>query len=185
MPKGCGVSWDLLRNLFPDRICDKYYTIYLYTKNNHIQAKPTKKRFVSIISISAIVWKKKKKNTFPKEVFNEIWLIIRDHEYINIAEIKIENFDSGGILEAKQFSRTLILIYANFFPVKQSVSMRVTITNNTGQQKIEAIVVKYAKNWGRAQWDPLGHLSVKLEKESCLYYFIYLIYITCIFTCTI
>ena len=28
------------------------------------------------------------KNTFPKEFFNEIWLKLGDHEYINIAEIK-------------------------------------------------------------------------------------------------
>ena len=26
--------------------------------------------------------------TFPKEFFNEIWLKLGDHEYINIAEIK-------------------------------------------------------------------------------------------------
>ena len=51
--------------------------------------------------------KKKKKNTFSK-VFhlNEIWIIIGDHEYINIAEIKIGNFYSGGILGAKYFSCT-------------------------------------------------------------------------------
>ena len=29
------------------------------------------------------------KNLFSKRIFNEIWLIIGDHEYINIAEIKI------------------------------------------------------------------------------------------------
>ena len=28
------------------------------------------------------------KQTFPKEFFNEIWLKLGDHEYINIAEIK-------------------------------------------------------------------------------------------------
>ena len=37
-----------------------------------------------VISISAKIWK----NTFPKEFFNEIWLKLGDHEYINIAEIK-------------------------------------------------------------------------------------------------
>ena len=31
---------------------------------------------------------KKKKNTFPKEFFNESWFKLGDHEYINIAEIK-------------------------------------------------------------------------------------------------
>ena len=34
--------------------------------------------------MSAKIWKTK----FPKEFFNEIWLKLRDHEYINIAEIK-------------------------------------------------------------------------------------------------
>ena len=28
------------------------------------------------------------KTTFSKEFFNEIWLKLGDHEYINIAEIK-------------------------------------------------------------------------------------------------
>ena len=28
------------------------------------------------------------KTTFPKEFFNEIWLKLEDHEYIDIAEIK-------------------------------------------------------------------------------------------------
>ena len=32
--------------------------------------------------------KKKKKNTFPKEFFNEIWLKLGYYGYINIAEIK-------------------------------------------------------------------------------------------------
>ena len=29
----------------------------------------------------------KKKNTFPKEFFNEIWLKVGEHEYIYITEI--------------------------------------------------------------------------------------------------
>ena len=36
------------------------------------------------MSISAKIWK----ITFPEEFFNEIWLKLGDHEYINIAEIK-------------------------------------------------------------------------------------------------
>ena len=32
--------------------------------------------------------KKKKKNTFPKDFFNEFWLIIREYKYIYIAAIK-------------------------------------------------------------------------------------------------
>ena len=40
-------------------------------------------------------------NTFPKEFFNEIWLKLGDHRYINIAEIKFGKYYSGGILGAK------------------------------------------------------------------------------------
>ena len=53
------------------------------------------------LHISANIWKTKQKkkkqtnkqtkqtkNTFPKEFFNEIWLKLGDHEYIDIAEIK-------------------------------------------------------------------------------------------------
>ena len=36
------------------------------------------------ISILAKIWK----TTFPEEFFNEIWLKLGDHKYINIAEIK-------------------------------------------------------------------------------------------------
>ena len=35
------------------------------------------------------------KNTFPKEFFNEMWLKLGDHEYINIAEINLDNFIPG------------------------------------------------------------------------------------------
>ena len=44
-------------------------------------------RFASFRSISAKIKKKKKKNTFPKEIFNEILLKLGDHEHIKIAEI--------------------------------------------------------------------------------------------------
>ena len=105
------------------------------------------------------------KNTFPMKCFNEIWLIIGDHEYIKIPEIKIGNFYSGGILGEKHFflhpKNTNLYWLARQrradlnFCVKRRASMRVTITNNTGQ-KFDAILVKYAKNCGRAPWDPLG-----------------------------
>ena len=48
----------------------------------------------------AKIWK----TTFPKEFFNEIWVILGDYEYINIAEMKILKFFffsffyPGGIL---------------------------------------------------------------------------------------
>ena len=90
------------KTTFPAEFCDEYYTIYLYTKNNHIQAKEFPPRFFvsqwrpndRFLSASFRFRQKfkKKKNTFPKEFFNEIWLIIGDYEYINIAEIKIWNF---------------------------------------------------------------------------------------------
>ena len=58
--------------------------------HNHISGK--KKYFYRfkmaakfcVILISAKIWK----TTFPKEFFNEIWLKLGDHEYINIVEIK-------------------------------------------------------------------------------------------------
>ena len=34
--------------------------------------------------------KNKKKNTFPMEFFNEIWLKVGEHKYIYIFEIKFE-----------------------------------------------------------------------------------------------
>ena len=36
----------------------------------------------------------KKKNTFPKEFFNEIWLKVGEHEYIYITEIIFEKYYS-------------------------------------------------------------------------------------------
>ena len=40
------------------------------------------------------------KNTFPKEFFNEILLKVREHEYVDIFEVKFENknilFKNGG-----------------------------------------------------------------------------------------
>ena len=51
-------------------------------------------------------WQKFEKNPFLKEFVNDIRLIIGDHEYINIAEIDIEQFYSAGILGAKIFSCT-------------------------------------------------------------------------------
>ena len=44
----------------------------------------TNNRFLFRIILIAKIWK----TTFPKEFFNEIWLKLGSHEYINIAEIK-------------------------------------------------------------------------------------------------
>ena len=142
------------KTTFPAEFFDEYYTMYLYTKNSHIQGKKYKNLFFvskwrpnnwfsfRVILISAKIWK----TNFSKELFNEIFLIIGDHRYINIAEIKIGSFYFGGILVANHFSRTTqnanlyVLISEKttgpiwiFFCLKRSVSMRVTITNNTGQ----------------------------------------------------
>ena len=55
------------------------------------------------------------KTFLPKEFFNEFWFVVRQHEYIYIAEIKIQNFYSQVILGAKQFFPHIqkMLIYAN------------------------------------------------------------------------
>ena len=59
----------------------------------------------------------KKKNTFPKEFFNEMWLIVGDYKYFYITEIKIGNLYSCGILHMFQgqniFPNLEMLIYAN------------------------------------------------------------------------
>ena len=55
-----------------------------------------------------------KNSVSQKECFNKIWPMIGDKEYINIAEIEIDNFIPAGFLGAKHFSRTpQMLIYAN------------------------------------------------------------------------
>ena len=61
-------------------------------KNKNKKTKKTKK-------------KQKKKHTFPKEFFIEIWLMIGDREYINIAEIKTGNLIFRWDLGANIFSR--------------------------------------------------------------------------------
>ena len=59
--------------------------------------------------------KKKKKNTFPKEFFLEIWLIIDDYKYNYTAEIKFGKSYSIALLCGKQIlnSALKMLIYAN------------------------------------------------------------------------
>ena len=82
---------------FPPEFFNYSHTIYTYTNHNHISGKKykifvpfqnggqkTDFHFASNVLISAKIWK----TTFLKEFFNEIWLKLGDHEYINIAEIK-------------------------------------------------------------------------------------------------
>ena len=94
------------------------------------------------------------KNRFPKEIFQWNLARVGNHEYINIAAIKIWYFYSGGILGAIYiyfFPHPSMLIYANYreddradlffcFCIKRSVSIKVTITNNTGQTKLKNIL---------------------------------------------
>ena len=72
--------------------------MYIYTNHNHISGKKYN-IFVPFQSggqitdfhFASFQFRPKfeeKKNTFPKEFFNEIWLELGDHEYINIAETK-------------------------------------------------------------------------------------------------
>ena len=136
----------------PNKLCYECYTIYLYTKKKHIQAKKILKKIFTVskwrpnyrfsfcvISILAKIWK----TTFTKEFFNEIWLIIGDYEYIYNTNIKMEKFYSCETLGAKQFfanppanlcklARKRLGRFEIFW-VKRSVSMRVTITKNIGQ----------------------------------------------------
>ena len=77
-------------------------TMYIYTLKTTIFKQKKKKYTPQKFTISkwhpndqflfwfiSILIGKNLKNLFSKRIFNEIWLIIGDHEYINIAEIKI------------------------------------------------------------------------------------------------
>ena len=44
--------------------------------------------YIPLITLNCIRQKKNWKPTFPKKSFNEIWVKLVDHDYINIAEIK-------------------------------------------------------------------------------------------------
>ena len=59
--------------------------------------------------------KKKKKNNFPKEFFNEIWLKIGEYKFIYIFEIKFEKNYSVKKWWPKQVLSycAMMLIYAN------------------------------------------------------------------------
>ena len=74
----------------------------MYTNHNLI---PEKK---NVISILAKIWK----TTFPKEILNEFWLIVRQYKYIYIAEIKMGFFFyfRGKTIFSAQ---PKMLIYAN------------------------------------------------------------------------
>ena len=80
------------KTTFPPEFLKIIFTSYIYTNHNHIFGKNVKYlyRFFAAIFASFRFRRKFEKNTLPKEFFSEIWLILEDHEYINIAEIKLE-----------------------------------------------------------------------------------------------
>ena len=76
-------------------------------KNSVSKWRPNKGFLARVISILEKIWKKKKKkkiDTFLKEFFNEIWVIIGEYEYAHITEIKFGIFLLCVILWAKHFS---------------------------------------------------------------------------------
>ena len=60
----------------------------------------------SILILGHFDFGKTFENHFPKGILHEFWLIVRQHKYIYIAEIKIGNFYS-------QATWNKMLIYAN------------------------------------------------------------------------
>ena len=84
-------------NHFPTGIFKIIFTPYVYTLITTIFQEKKYKIFVPFQNGGQITdfhfasfrfRPKFEKPTFPKEFFNEIWLKLGDHEYINIAEIK-------------------------------------------------------------------------------------------------
>ena len=86
-------------------------TLYIYTLKTAAfkQKYPKNNSFKMAAKLPIFVSRhfdfgKNLKNNFSKGTFfNEIWLIIGDYEYINIAEIRFGYFHFGGILRAKHF----------------------------------------------------------------------------------
>ena len=78
---------------------------------------PTPEHFWFLALDVLILAKKISKNTFPKEFFNEFWVIVEDYEYIYIIEVKFWNFYFFVILllgvKHFFFLHPQMLIYAN------------------------------------------------------------------------
>ena len=102
------------------------------------------------------------KTTYSKELFNEIWLIIGDYQYIWRLRYWNKNWKFLLLLD---FSKAIfpdypqMLIYAIFFPVKEAPGIKKRIHERDNYKKyrtkIDAImVVKYAKNSCRIPWSP-------------------------------
>ena len=80
--RGGGGQFHVTKKItFLAEFCDEYYTIYLYTKNNHIQVKKYQKMLpfqngnqMTDFSFASF-WLRQKiwKATFPKEFFSEMW----------------------------------------------------------------------------------------------------------------
>ena len=131
MPKG--VPWDSLKKTsFPAEFWSEYYTIYIYAKNNHFQAKKIQGKKITVskwrphnrfsfrvLSISAKIWK----TAFPKRFVSEIWFIIGYHEYINIAKIKKLSHGHISVLMCK-LNRFFQLIFCSLRYILNHGSMR-------------------------------------------------------------
>ena len=102
-------------NHFPTGIFLIIFTPYIYTLITTIFQGKKYKIFVpfqnggQIINLHFASFRfrpKFEKNTFPKELFNEIWLKLGDHEYINIPEIEFAYFSFRGDFRGESiFSR--------------------------------------------------------------------------------
>ena len=88
----------LKKTTFPPEFCNEICTIYVWTIKNHNSVKkfwkcctvskwrPNNRFLFRVILILPKIWK----TTFPKDFFSEIWLKVRDYEYIYITEITLK-----------------------------------------------------------------------------------------------
>ena len=109
VPKGGGVPRDqTVENHFPSRIFqwNLHHICMDYKKSQFCKKKkkkwkcctvskwrPNNRFLFRVISILAKIWK----TTFPKEIFNEIWLKVGEHEYIYITEITLKKMAATTI----------------------------------------------------------------------------------------
>ena len=64
----------------------KKITILQKKKNENVVPLQNCGQITDFYFASFRFWPKFEKNTFPKGIFNEIWLKVGEHEYINITE---------------------------------------------------------------------------------------------------
>ena len=89
----------LKKNTFPPEFCNKICTINVWTikkitilRNNFENVVPFQNggQITNFYFASFRFWSKFEKNTFPKELFKEIWLKVEEHENIYITEITLK-----------------------------------------------------------------------------------------------